>query len=48
MNENDTSSERYMKLFGWEGNPFVFKILPDLFVGYEKEMSSLTGNLSGG
>jgi type II secretory pathway predicted ATPase ExeA len=48
MNENDSQSERYMKLFGWEGNPFVFKILPDLFVGYEKEMRSLTENLSNG
>ncbi len=37
-----------MKLFGWEGNPFVFKILPDLFVGYEKEMRSLIENVSNG
>ncbi len=37
-----------MKLFGWEGNPFVFKILPDLFVGYEKEVNSLIENLSNG
>jgi len=37
-----------MKLFGWEGNPFVFKILPDLFVGYEKEINSLTDNISNG
>jgi len=37
-----------MKLFGWEGNPFVFKILPDLFVGYEKEMEKLIDSVSGG
>ena len=48
MNEMELSSERYMKLFGWEGNPFVFKILPDLFVGYEKEMRSLIENVSSG
>jgi type II secretory pathway predicted ATPase ExeA len=48
MNEIDFSGERNMKLFGWEGNPFVFKILPDLFVGYEGEMKSLIGNLSNG
>lgn len=48
MKESGTTNERYVKLFGWEGNPFVFKILPDLFVGYEKEMKSLIENLSGG
>ncbi|MBN1896850.1 MAG: AAA family ATPase [Candidatus Aenigmarchaeota archaeon] len=48
MNEESYSSEKYMKLFGWEGNPFVFKILPDLFVGYESEMRSLIENLSNG
>ncbi len=46
--KNETTSERYMKLFGWEGSPFVFKILPDLFVGYENEMGSLIGSLSNG
>ncbi len=48
MNQIENSSERYMKLFGWEGNPFVFKILPDLFVGYENEMNSLIDNISSG
>jgi len=48
MNVQLDSRERYMKLFGLDGNPFVFKILPDLFVGYEKEMHSLIENLSGG
>ncbi len=37
-----------MKLFGLQGNPFVFKILPDLFVGYEKEIDSLIDNVSNG
>lgn len=37
-----------MKLLGWEGNPFTFKIVPDLFVGYEKEMNSLIDALSDG
>ncbi|MBN2330765.1 MAG: AAA family ATPase [Candidatus Aenigmarchaeota archaeon] len=46
--KNESASERYMKLFGWEGSPFVFKILPDLFVGYESEMDSLTGSLCNG
>jgi len=41
-------SEKYMKLFGWDSSPFVFKILPDLFVGYESEMQSLIGSLSKG
>lgn len=47
MNE-DLIGEKYVKLFGWEGNPFIFKILPDLFVGYEKEMSTLTDSLING
>jgi type II secretory pathway predicted ATPase ExeA len=37
-----------MKLFGLRGNPFVFRILPDLFVGYEKEVGSLIENVSNG
>jgi general secretion pathway protein A len=48
MNEIGVPGERYMKLFGWEGNPFVFRILPDLFVGYENEMRSLIENVSNG
>jgi type II secretory pathway predicted ATPase ExeA len=48
MKQDVYSGERYMKLFGWEGNPFVFKIMPDLFVGYEVEMHSLIENLSDG
>jgi type II secretory pathway predicted ATPase ExeA len=40
--------EKCMKLFGWDSNPFVFKILPELFVGYEGEMRSLTNGLSDG
>ncbi len=46
--KNEATSERYMKMFGWEGSPFVFKILPDLFVGYEGEMDSLIGSLCNG
>ena len=48
MNIGTGVNERYMKLFRWDGNPFVFKILPDLFVGYEKEMGSLVDGLSNG
>ncbi len=48
MYEESQSRERYMKLFSLQGNPFVFRILPDLFVGYEKEMQSLIDNVSNG
>jgi type II secretory pathway predicted ATPase ExeA len=48
MNEELLSRERYMKLFGLDGNPFVFKILPELFVGYENETNSLIENISSG
>jgi type II secretory pathway predicted ATPase ExeA len=27
--------------FKWEGNPFTFDIMPDLFVGYNKEVDSI-------
>ncbi|MCD6496110.1 MAG: AAA family ATPase [Candidatus Aenigmarchaeota archaeon] len=48
MNQHVFGNEKYVKLFGWEGNPFVFKILPDLFVGYEDEMKSMIEKISGG
>jgi len=38
-------SERIASLFNWEINPFTFQILPDLFVGYEKETNSLVNGL---
>ncbi len=34
-------NEKYMNMFRWKENPFSFKILPDLFVGYMKEMEKI-------
>ncbi|MCK4714521.1 MAG: AAA family ATPase [Candidatus Aenigmarchaeota archaeon] len=41
-------SERITSLFSWELNPFTFQILPDLFVGYERETNSLMNGLQSG
>ncbi len=44
MNSEMNFNERYVKIFNWRENPFSFKILPDLFVGYMKETERiLTG-----
>lgn len=34
--------------FKWEGNPFTFKILPDLFVGHSQEVEQIISNISNG
>ena len=40
--------EKLVKLFRWESNPFTFRILPELFVGYEKETERITEGFSNG
>jgi general secretion pathway protein A len=41
-------SERINSLFEWDSNPFTFQILPELFVGYERESKSLVNGLQSG
>ena len=41
-------SERIDSLFNWNSNPFTFQILPDIFVGYERETNSLLQGLQSG
>jgi type II secretory pathway predicted ATPase ExeA len=41
-------TERINNLFEWEANPFTFQILPELFVGYEREANSLLNGLQSG
>ncbi len=36
-----------MSLFGWYSNPFTFKILPDIFIGYEDEIQSIMSGVKG-
>lgn len=36
------------KLFKWKENPFTFKILPELFVGYNNEVSKILHSLHNG
>jgi type II secretory pathway predicted ATPase ExeA len=35
------ADEKYMKMFGWNENPFNFKIVPGLFVGHVRETEKL-------
>lgn len=42
------NDEKLVKLFGWNANPFTFRIVPQLFVGYEKEMSKIVDGLNNG
>ncbi len=45
MKSKSKSGEQYMKLFEWRENPFNFKILPELFVGYSNELNNISGVL---
>lgn len=40
--------EKSVKLFGWESNPFTFRISPELFVGYENEAGRIMQGMSNG
>ena len=42
------TDEKVVKLFHWNSNPFTFRILPDLFVGYEKECQSIINGVNNG
>lgn len=41
MKSRSNSDEQSVKLFNWEMNPFNFRILPELFVGYSEEREKL-------
>jgi type II secretory pathway predicted ATPase ExeA len=43
MKSGSGRDENHVKLFGWNTNPFNFRILPDLFVGYSDEIDKITG-----
>ena len=45
MNSDMNLNERYVKLFRWKDNPFSFKIMPDLFVGYSRETEKLANSI---
>lgn len=40
--------EKAKEMFNWDSNPFSFKILPDLFVGYEKEVNEISMGIANG
>ncbi|MFC2143779.1 AAA family ATPase [Candidatus Aenigmatarchaeota archaeon] len=40
--------EKIVKLFGWDSNPFTFRILPELFVGYNGEIKGIVEGLTSG
>ncbi len=41
-------TEALKELFGWSGNPFMFRIMPELFVGYSEEVSKLASGILNG
>jgi len=45
MNLEMKLDEKYMKVFNWKENPFSFKILPDLIVGYSRETEKLSTSI---
>ena len=40
--------EWYVNNFGWKHNPFSFEIIPDVFVGYTKEIGDAINAIKGG
>lgn len=43
-----TMDEKSVKLFGWGSNPFTFRITPELFVGYDREVGKIIQGMSNG
>ncbi len=48
MKTRTKNREKYMNLFNWNENPFNFKILPDLFVGYSEEIGKMSNIIENG
>ncbi|MEM2954875.1 MAG: AAA family ATPase [Candidatus Nanoarchaeia archaeon] len=46
MKQTMNLNEKYMKMFGWRENPFNFKILPELLVGYNKQIEKLMNSIT--
>lgn len=40
--------KKSLELFRWDSNPFTFRILPQFFVGYERERSTLVNGMNNG
>ncbi len=41
-------NEKTIEVFNWQSNPFAFKIMPDVFVGYENEREKVYSALLSG
>ena len=48
MNPTPDFSVAYKKNFGWNFNPFSFKIIPELFTGYEQDVNRLYNGVNDG
>jgi len=48
MNSYIDFNSAYAKNYGWKSNPFSFKIIPELFVGYQKELSIIFNGVNDG
>jgi len=44
----DEQMQETMKLFGWKANPFTFQIMPETYVGYERERETLLAGMASG
>ena len=48
MKVETSEHETAVKFFKWDSNPFNFRVLPNLFVGYMKEVSDLSYSIENG
>ncbi len=48
MNNYFDTNAAYLKNFGWQTNPFSFRIIPELFVGYRKELKTIFDGVNDG
>ena len=40
--------EAFARTFNWRGNPFTYTIMPEVFVGYQREVSEIISTFSNG
>ena len=43
-----TGTDSGGRLFNWDSNPFTFRIMPDLFVGYRPEIEKIVAEVIAG
>lgn len=48
MTGEPDSQGKHQEFFKWDSNPFTFRIIPDLFVGYRPEIENIVGGINSG